>query len=84
MKTNCKAALQEEFESDEEQDCTFTPSELAIEIAELKKTVFAAIAKRERVPQPTFWFLFHARLKNIQNKKELRRAMDEILGSLSS
>jgi len=67
----------------EDQDCNLTRSELAAEIAELKKTVFAAIAKRERVPQPTFWYLFHDRIKGLQTKKQLKRAMDQILESLS-
>ena len=53
---------------------------LAEELCRLKHDIFEAVKKRERVPQPIFWFLLEQRLRKIRQKKDLQRALAEVLG----
>lgn len=70
-------------ELDEESDGTNSEkSALASEISRLKAVTFEAVAKRERVPQPMFWSLFHSKIKDLQAKKRARRLLDGIFGQL--
>jgi hypothetical protein len=55
-------------------------SAIAEEVRALELAISRSVSKRERMPQPTFWFLFHKRIEEIKKKRELQRKVDEILG----
>lgn len=56
------------------------PSKVAQEIERLRSATVRAASDRERLPQPLFWSLFQNELKELKKKKEIRRALQEILG----
>lgn len=76
-----KAALQPEFPAEEvEEDVApVAPSPIAAEIAELQSSIKRAMGKRERLPQPMFWSLFHSRIKDIRKRRELKRVLSQFL-----
>ena len=53
---------------------------LAKRLERLKKSTVGASETRERLPQPLFWSLFHAELKELKREKALARALDEVFG----
>ncbi|MBX7144909.1 MAG: hypothetical protein K1X79_10695 [Oligoflexia bacterium] len=55
------------------------PSQLATEISMLKESLNKAISKRERVPQPTFWFLLHRRIADMKKRRAMQRTVTNIL-----
>jgi hypothetical protein len=55
-------------------------SPVAREIEDLQATVLRFARERERLPQPLFWSLFNARLRDIKKNKELERLLRESLG----
>jgi hypothetical protein len=55
-------------------------SQIAREIEDLQSTVMRFARERERLPQPLFWSLFNARLRDIKKNKELERLLRETLG----
>ncbi len=55
------------------------PSDVSVRLSKLKRTIFDAVSKRERVPQPLFWNLLHAQLKSIREQKELDRVLQSLL-----
>jgi hypothetical protein len=55
-------------------------SQIAREIEDLQSTVLRFARERERLPQPLFWSLFNARLRDIKKNKELERLLRETLG----
>ncbi len=61
-----------------------TRSALASEIQELKASIDRAISKRERLPQPMFWSLFHSRIKSIRERREISRLLGDIFGGQDS
>lgn len=56
------------------------PSKVAQEIERLRSATVRAASTREKLPQPLFWSLFQNELKELKKKKEIRRALQEILG----
>jgi len=54
-------------------------SKLAEELEELRRTVFETVRKRERLPQPLFWSLFHARIKRMRGARERERELKKLL-----
>jgi len=64
----------------ETEDSIRGPSELAKEISRLKESVIRAAESRDRLPQPLFWSLFSERVKEIRSAKQLKRAIDDVLG----
>ena len=60
------------------------PTALAEEIRGLKASIDRALGKRERLPQPMFWSLFHSRIKDIRRKRELTRVLDGVFGGQDS
>lgn len=55
-------------------------SAIAREIEDLEDTILRLARDRERLPQPLFWSLFNARLRDIKKHKELDRVLRETLG----
>lgn len=55
------------------------PSDVALRLQELKSSTMRAARERARLPQPLFWSLFHAEIKELKRKKALARTLDEIL-----
>lgn len=55
------------------------PSYAAREIQRLKTATIEAAEKRERLPQPLFWSLFHSALNNVREQKERERALADLL-----
>lgn len=49
------------------------PSEIASRIQKLKDSSLAVIQRRERVPQPLFWSLFHLELKEVREMRKQKR-----------
>lgn len=49
------------------------PSKLAENLRRLKCSTWGVIEKRERLPQPLFWSLFHAEVRGIKKRKEKAR-----------
>ena len=56
-------------------------STIALEIERLKKATIEAAAKRDQLPQPLFWSLFHSSLKEIRKAKEEERVLSQLLES---
>ncbi len=69
-----------EFDSEDDEQGV-APSAIAEKLAKLKSATVAAAASRSRLPQPLFWSLFHAELKEVKREKELARALDSLFGS---
>jgi len=57
----------------------FRAKRIAARLETLKKATLAAAAKRERLPQPLFWSLFHSQIKEIRASKERLREASELL-----
>ena len=55
-------------------------SSIATELERLKTSTIEAAAKRERLPQPLFWSLFHSVISEVREKKRAQRVVDELLG----
>ena len=55
---------------------------IARRLARLKAATEHAAAKREHLPQPLFWSLFHSQLKEIRAEKERERLLREALEGL--
>lgn len=53
-------------------------SSLAAEIKEIAATVDRLSAERERLPQPLFWSLFHARMSKVRREKDIQRTLEKI------
>ncbi len=51
----------------------------AREIQRLKTATIEAADKRERLPQPLFWSLFHSALQNVRETKNKERAISDLL-----
>lgn len=50
--------------------------QLAGKLSSLKSSTLRAISRRERLPQPLFWSLFHTEVNAIkERRKEKRRAL---------
>lgn len=64
---------------DEEEALGVEPSPLALEIKELKQSLTKALSKRERIPQPTFWYLFHRRIDSMKKRQALKRVLTDVL-----
>ena len=58
----------------------FEPSSVARAVERLKAVSFKTAREREQVPQPLFWSLFHAQLKDIKAKKRESRLLSELFG----
>lgn len=73
--------MQAPLDSDEdESQAAVEPSSVANEVRQLKSAIDSAIAKRERIPQPMFWYLFHSRIKDIRKRRELLRILSGVFG----
>lgn len=48
-------------------------TDLALQLDRLKLATLSAIRRRERLPQPLFWSLFHAEVGQIKKRREKRR-----------
>lgn len=55
------------------------PSEIAREVSKLQVAVEGAAAKRSHLPQPLFWSLFGAKIREIRDKKAAARAVLKLL-----
>jgi len=50
-----------------------TKTRLSEELDRLKRASIDALSKRETVPQPLFWSLFHSELAQLKRRKHLER-----------
>ena len=70
----------------EEEELTPLPPKpstyISSEIKRLKAATIASLEKRERLPQPLFWSLFHSELKAIRRAKKEERIMQKVLDNL--
>ena len=68
-------------DSIEEEGASPTPaSEIAQEVKQLQGAINETLEKRERVPQPMFWYLLHERIAEIKKRRAMQRTVDELLG----
>ena len=58
------------------------PTPIAEEIRRLQAATLASIEKRERLPQPLFWSLFHSELEKVRRAKKQERLLQEVLDKL--
>lgn len=58
------------------------PTAIAAEVRRLRDATIAAAQKREFIPQPLFWSLFHTELKRLKSEREQIRAIEEALSRL--
>ena len=65
-----------------ETDETTAKSEIAEELSSLKNSVTKAINERSRLPQPLFWSLFNSKIKELRERKERSRRLEELLSKL--
>jgi len=56
------------------------PSQISLDLGELKRTALGVVRKREIVPQPLFWSLFLGRIQDIRKRKE----KEKLLAALTS
>lgn len=71
--------MQQDDKADEENPTAVELSPIAREIARVHKLTIESAEKRERLPQPLFWSLFHARIAAVRRDKELARLLTSIL-----
>ncbi len=57
-------------------------SGLAREVSRLHDASKRAVEKRDHIPQPLFWSLFHSRIKSIKRRKEKDRLVRSVLDNL--
>ena len=69
-------------EEEEEAVCVKEPTPVAEELRRLQAATIAAMEKRERLPQPLFWSLFHSELDKVRKAKKQERLLQEVLGKL--
>ena len=60
----------------------FHISELAKDLSKFKNSIKTAVSSRERLPQPLFWSLFNSKIKELKERKESTRRIDQLLGKL--
>lgn len=58
------------------------PTAAAQRLRTLKQASFRAAEKRERLPQPLFWSLFHEELRQIKKEKRRDREVTAFLNSI--
>ena len=54
-------------------------SYVAREIQRIKSATIEAAEKRDRLPQPLFWSLFHSALKEVRDAKKRKRDLADLL-----
>lgn len=71
----------EELKAEDEISDSETPttSEMALELKDIQRATVDAASRRERLPQPLFWSLFHSRIKELKDKKRKQRILEEFL-----
>ena len=67
--------------TDEKDTVPPARSEIAVEVRQLQNAIDETLSKRDRVPQPMFWYLLHERVAEIKKRRALQRTVDELLGS---
>jgi len=71
-----------EIDREDDELVTSQKSVIAEGVERLQKATLNAASKRERLPQPTFWYLFHSELKELKAKKKQQRALQEIFSGI--
>lgn len=66
------------------KDTAGEQSHVAREIKRLKAASFSAASKRERLPQPLFWSLFHSALDDLRSSKKRSRKLNELLAGIKA
>ena len=66
-----------------EVELVHAKSSVASEIDRLKRATCDITSRRERVPQPMFWSLFHDQLNALKERKRLERVIEAALGGYS-
>lgn len=67
---------------DEETPTPKAPTPIASDIRKLKEATLAALGKRDFVPQPLFWSLFHSELDKLRRERARIRKIEEALSAL--
>ena len=68
----------EDLQEDEGTHVVPERSSVAERIERVRSATLKAAEKREHLPQPLFWSLFHAELEEIRKEKKLKRALNDI------
>lgn len=55
------------------------PTELAEKLHRLKKAALSAAERRERIPVPLYWSLFHSQVREMRKAKEKERLLRSLL-----
>lgn len=57
-------------------------SEVAYHLQHLKAAVWKTIKKREKLPQPLFWSLFHVEVRELKQRRQKERLLKKIFQGL--
>ena len=68
--------------SDQNGDTSVRKTPLAIELEQVRDATLRAAAKREHLPQPLFWSLFHSRIRELKQEKSSERAIKQTLAQI--
>lgn len=60
-------------------NCETNKSKLSQELSNLQHSVLKAVASRDCLPQPLFWSLFNSKIKELRERKESLRKIDQLL-----
>ena len=55
---------------------------LALELEQVRDATLRAAAKRDHLPQPLFWSLFHARIRELKQEKSTERAIKQAFAQI--
>ena len=78
--TNPELDEEQEAQSQDDDLNSHGPSDVAQTLAKLKEAGMKAAREREHLPQPLFWSLFHSQIAEVRRKKDMKRALDKLLG----
>lgn len=67
-------------DEDEKDSALPERSAIAKEIRRLTEATCKVLNERSRVPQPTFWYLFHNQIQQLKQQKKAQRTIDSVLG----
>ena len=55
---------------------------LALEIEQVRDATLKAAAKRQHLPQPLFWSLFHSRIRQLKQEKHNERVIKQAIAQI--
>lgn len=60
----------------------FRKTPIALELEQVRQATLQAAAKRNVLPQPLFWSLFHSRIKELKKEKSSERAIKQAIAQI--